>query len=80
MFEGDMSLGDSAYDSKPTLMPIINFDEDGKDGWLICNAVIKSTLEKVDGGYIGKYFSFRDNGQKEGKKYRTVDITELEVE
>lgn len=75
-----MDLGDKAYDSKPTLCPIINYDEDGKEGLLICNAVIKSTLEKVDGGYIGKYFSFRDGGPKEGKKYRTVDIALLEAE
>lgn len=75
-----MDLGDKAYDSKPTLCPIINYDEDGKEGLLICNAVIKSTLEKVDGGYIGKYFQLKDGGQKEGKKYRIVEIYEMEVE
>lgn len=80
MFEGDMDLGDRSYDSKPTLCPIINFDEDGKEGWLICNAVIKSTLEKIDGGYIDKIFQFRDGGPKEGKKYRTVDISLMEEE
>lgn len=75
-----MDLGDKAYDSKPTLCLITNYDDDSKQGFLICNAVMKSTLEKVEDGYLGKYFSFRDGGPKEGKKYRTVDIALLEVE
>lgn len=80
MFEGDMSLGDFGdAESKPTLVHITNMD-DGVQGFLICNAVIKSTLEKLEGGYVGKYFQFRDGGKAEGKRYRTVDIALMEVE
>lgn len=78
MFEGDMSLGDFGdADSRPTLMRVLNCD-DGNEGFLICNAVIKSTLEKIEGGYVGKYFQFRDGGKAEGKRYRTVDIALME--
>lgn len=80
MFEGDMSLGDFGdVESKPTLCHVLNCDT-GQEGFLICNAVIKSTLEKLEGGYVGRYFQFRDGGKAEGKRYRTVDITLMEEE
>lgn len=80
IFTGDMSLGDfGEAESKPELCHIINY-ETSQEGFLICNAVIKSTLEKVDGGYVGKYFQFRDGGKREGKRYRTVEISLMEEE
>jgi len=80
MFMGDMSLGDfGEAESKPYLCHIMNL-EDMQEGFLICNAVIKSTLEKLEGGYVGRYFQFRDLGKADGKRYRTVDIALMEVE
>jgi len=59
-----------------SFLPVINL-QDNQPAKLVASAVIKSALEKY-GDYVGKSFMFKAGIVAEGKKYRMVDIYELE--
>lgn len=66
-------------DSKPTVIKVRNLDT-GEIGLLIVNAIIGSALQRVEKPLIGKYFQFSARDIREGKKYRDIDVVEMEVE
>lgn len=53
--------------------------QDNQEYDLVVSAVIKSTLQTA-GDYVGKKYLFKAGLIREGKKYRTVDIYELEAQ
>lgn len=50
----------------------------GEEILLILNAVMLSALKRAGGELTGRYFSFRAGEIKDGKRYRLVDVIELE--
>lgn len=64
---------------KPRVVECINL-ETGEEGMLIASAVVESSLMRnyADGSYVGKCFLFQAGTIKEGKKYRTVQVYEIE--
>lgn len=69
--------GNGEKAGKPTLAKVLNLDTN-ETGLLIANSIIVSTLEQVEGGYVGKCFRIQDAGTREGKRYRDVLIDLLE--
>ncbi|MDR5730671.1 MAG: hypothetical protein RB191_24945 [Terriglobia bacterium] len=80
MYEADMQLGNFGdAEGKPTVCRVADLDA-GDEGLLICNEIIKSSLLKVEGGYVGQYFQLRAGDIREGKRYRDIDISLMEAE
>lgn len=80
MYIGDMEIGQFGENAgKPTLCKVLDLDDE-KQGLLICNEIIKSSLERVDGGYIDKVFQFRAGEIREGKRYRDIEVLLMEEE
>lgn len=46
---------------------------------LICNSLIVSALQRAGGPLAGRYFAMRAGEIKAGKRYRSVEVIELEV-
>ena len=46
---------------------------------LICNSLIKSAFERAGTPLAGRYFAIRAGDIVAGKRYRHVDIVELEL-
>ena len=46
---------------------------------MICNAVLESTLNESfpDQGYVGKCFEITQHAKKEGKRYKTYSVWEI---
>lgn len=59
-----------------SFVPVINLQDD-QPAKLVASAVIKSALTKY-GDYVGHSFMFKAGTVAEGKKYRMVDIFEIE--
>lgn len=80
IFKSDIEI--KAINSKdpfPLVLPCINL-ETQENSLLISNAIIVSTLNKVEGGYIGKYFRFEAGNIRDGKTYRDCKITLMELD
>jgi hypothetical protein len=60
------------------LIDIVNL-ETGDEGALICNTLIVKAFENAGGTLTGRVFGIREGGIKEGKKYRSVDMVELQA-
>jgi hypothetical protein len=65
-------------DTDTKLVDIVNM-ETGDEGALICNALIVKAFETAGGSLTGRVFGIREGGIKEGKKYRSVDMVELQA-
>jgi hypothetical protein len=63
------------------LMRVINW-ETGEEMEIIVNSVLKGTLEEeyVDGSYVGKSFAITRHAKKQGKRYHTFTIKEIDVQ
>ena len=46
---------------------------------LICNALLVSAFNRAGQPLAGKYFAIRSGEIKAGKRYRTVDVVQLEL-
>lgn len=46
---------------------------------LICNALLVSALKRAGEPLAGKYFAIRSGEIKAGKRYRSVDVVQLEL-
>ena len=79
IFQGKQVSGKDAEKMEPAqLMNCCNL-ETGEECQIICNAVLKSTLEEnyPDEGYVGKAFSIMQY-KVEGKRYKNYKIAEIE--
>lgn len=54
--------------------------ESGEEIMLICNAMMVSALKRAGGELIGRSFGFRAGDIKADKKYRVVDVVEIDVQ
>lgn len=78
MYLADITVGvGKEAEQKPTVCKVLSLDTE-TEGLLICNKIIQSALEKVEGGYVGKVFSLRGQDIRDGKRYRDVDIVLME--
>jgi hypothetical protein len=78
LFKSDIEIkAINSKDPYPTVAPCINMDN-GEKSLLIANAIIVSTLGKIEGGYVGKYFRLEAGNIREGKTYRDVRMTLME--
>jgi hypothetical protein len=50
----------------------------GQEYVLICGAVLASTWQRFEGQLIGTYFAIRTGEIPPGKRYRKVDVVQLE--
>ena len=66
-------------DSKPTVIECLNLDTDER-GLLIVNAIMASAFLKAQPPLTGRYFKLTSRNIREGKKYRDIDVVELEPE
>lgn len=71
--------GDAAKMAPADLANILNL-ETGEEMQMICNAVLKSTLEEEypGEGYVGKQFRILQS-KVEGKRYKNYTVEEIEV-
>lgn len=46
---------------------------------MFCNSMMQSSLKRAGEPLTGRYFAIADRGIREGKRYRQVEIFELEV-
>ena len=65
LFDTDDGLGE--------VYPVLNLDT-GEVAHLMAYAVIKSSLEKLEGGYVGKSFRIESAVMADGDKYRRIKI------
>lgn len=65
--------------TKPTVCRVLNLDTD-EQGLLVVNAIIASAFAKVEGGILNKYFQLRGGDIREGKKYRDITVTLMEID
>lgn len=71
-------IAQGAPPSKATAIPITDILT--KEAFLlICNSLIVSALKRAGEPLTGKYFAMQDKGIKPGKRYRDVEIMELQV-
>ena len=75
----EMKGKDSGDMAAAELVNVIDL-ETGEPMQMICNAVLKSTLEEnyPDGGYVGLGFSI-EQMKVEGKRYKNYRINQIEV-
>lgn len=87
MFEGkeqkpviDAKTGKPAAAMEPaTLLPVINL-ETGEVAQIIAGAVLEGILtdEYKDGAYVGKGFEIVKHAKREGKRYNTYSVFEID--
>ena len=71
--------GLSSDPTKPVkVMRVINLDT-GEEGNLLVLSVLESTLNRQEGGYVGKDYEVVTGEVRDGKDYRDVDIYRLET-
>lgn len=66
---------------KPATLANVTNMETGELGIIVCNEVLKSTIEEgyPDEDYVGKIFEVIKHQKKEGKEYCTFSIAECEA-
>ena len=70
--------GLSSDSDKPVeVMRVVNM-ETGEEGNLLVLAILKSSLEREEDGYVGKDYEVVTGDTVVGKKYRAIDIYRLE--
>ena len=77
--ESDIKVEGARGDNKMQLCDAVDL-QTGEAVQLICSAIMVSSLNKLyhDDTYIGKCFAFVAGTIREGKKYRNIDIYEIE--
>lgn len=68
LFDTDDGMGE--------VLPVIDLAT-GEIATLMAYAVVKSTLEKVEGGYVGKDFRIISTPMADGDKYRRLKVYAL---
>ena len=76
-FRSDIEFSNGKDKSCPMICSIIDM-ETGEGSWLICSAIILSVFEKYSGKLVGACFEISQAPKIEGKKYRALDIYEIE--
>lgn len=66
-------------DSKPQVIHCLNAD-DGIEGLLIVNAIMASALKRDGKPLTGRAFKFVAHDIREGKKYRDVEVIEIDLQ
>jgi hypothetical protein len=69
--------GKQDTDIETTMIDCINQDN-GEECMLICNAIIESAFERCTPPLKGRFFELQIGDIRAGKRYRDVDIYELE--
>jgi hypothetical protein len=69
----------SAGEMTPTTVIDILDVNTGENYMLICNALVKSALERAGEPLRGRYFSMRVGDIVAGKRYRKCEVIELEL-
>lgn len=78
MYERDIPVaGKTELGQKTTLVEVTDL-ETGEESTLICNALIKSALERAVAPIAGRFFAMRAGEIRDGKRYRDVDVVELQ--
>lgn len=87
MFEGKEQKPQVDKDGKPkaamepaTLLPVVNV-ETGEVGQIIAGAVLEGILTDSypNDGYVGKAFEIVKHAKKDGKRYNTYSVFEIEA-
>lgn len=62
-----------------TILPVVNV-ETGEVGQIIVGAVLEGILNETypDGAYVGKSFEIVKHAKKEGKRYNTYSVFEID--
>ena len=60
-----------------TMIDVVNMDRN-EECSLICNAIIESAFHRCEPPLVGRYFEIHIGEIRAGKRYRDVDIYELE--
>lgn len=77
MRESDMELETSGKKGKAQVIDVIDLST-GDEAILICNTIMQSSFAKLEGGIVGRCFLLKAGGIKEGKKYRQIDVYEID--
>lgn len=88
MYEGKEQKPVMDKDGKPgkamepaTIMPVVNV-ETGELGQIIAGAVLEGILNDTypKDGYVGKSFEFVKHAKRDGKRYNTYSVFEIDPE
>ena len=63
----------------PTVIHVRNMD-DQSEALLVVNTLIASAFERAGGELKGRIFQFRSQGIRDGKNYRDIHVTEMELD
>jgi hypothetical protein len=63
----------------PTVVKVLNLDTQS-EALLVVNAIIASAFARAIPPLTGRYFQFKSSGIRDGKKYRDIDVCEMEYE
>jgi hypothetical protein len=63
----------------PVVVLVRNLDTD-QEALLVVNALIASAFQRAGGSLIGRYFQFIAGTVREGKNYRDIDVTEMQID
>jgi hypothetical protein len=61
----------------PVVVRVLNLDT-SEEALLVVNAIIASAFTRAVPPLTGRYFQFRSSGIRDGKKYRDIDVCEME--
>ena len=78
-YQSDIEFSNGKDKSCPMICNIIDL-ESGEESYLICSAIILSVFKKYGDKLVGKAFELNQAPKIEGKKYRALDIYEIEEE
>ncbi len=76
MRQSEVEFENAGQKSCPTVCDIMNM-ETGEESYLICSAIIESCFGKFKDHLVGKCFEIAQAPKIEGKKYRALDIFEI---
>lgn len=86
--EIEMPVGGKKVEGQMTTVVDVLEIQTGTEVMLICNALIKSALERAAGDkkedgtptypLVGRFFAMRAGDIQDGKRYRLVDVVELQ--
>lgn len=77
MHESEVEFTNSTEKSHPQVCLIADLST-GEEAYLICSAIIKSVFDKYGENLVGTMFEILQAPKIEGKKYRALDIYQIE--
>ena len=79
MVESEVEFTNATEKTHPQVCMVVDL-ESGEESYLICSAIICSVFLKYGDSLVGHEFEIAQAPKIEGKKYRSLDLYEIEPE